>query len=110
VVAQDGYFTVLNDRVQALARIRAIADNIAQAKDPRHILRSNVFENRVQRLVIAVNITYQRPLHRVYILPAWYPRRSQQRDVEPIGVVDVSRSHIIYCRSLERCNMGCKST
>ena len=60
MVTQQGLLATFSHQVDTFARIRAVADNIAQAINFTDLTAVNVCQNRFQRFEITVNITYYR--------------------------------------------------
>ena len=63
VIAQDRQLAATNDRVEALARIRAIADNVAQAVDLGDPPLADVVQHRSQRGIVAMDVADEGSLH-----------------------------------------------
>ena len=56
VIAAQGDLAVLPHQVQARQRVRAVADDVAQADDPPAIVGTNVRQHRGQRRKVRVNV------------------------------------------------------
>jgi hypothetical protein len=63
VIAQDRQLAATNDRVEALARIRAIADNVAQTVDLGDPPLADVVQHRSQSGIVAVDVADEGSLH-----------------------------------------------
>jgi hypothetical protein len=63
VVAEDHEAAAIANDRGALARIGAVADDIAEAIDGVHPLPVDILEHRAERLEIAVNVADDGPLH-----------------------------------------------
>ena len=63
VIPQNRHLAPLDDLVEAFARVGAVTNNIAQAKDLGDPLGTNVVEHHAKRFVIGVDIADERPLH-----------------------------------------------
>ena len=61
VVSQQADAGLLDHQVQAFARVRPIADDVAQAEDFFHALLAHVGEHRLECFQVAVNIADDRP-------------------------------------------------
>jgi hypothetical protein len=59
VVAQDADFALLDDLVQALARVRAVPDHVAQAVNLGHTLPPDIVEHDPQCFQVRVDIADQ---------------------------------------------------
>src|SRR5262249_59564513 len=66
VVAQKGELAV-HRQVQALARVGAVADHVAEAVDGFHVVLDDVVEHRLQRFEVAVDVA-EDGLHRKRVL------------------------------------------
>src|SRR5271157_153737 len=64
VVAQESHLAGFNDQVNALTRIRAVADDVAEAVNFREPLRLDVVEHYLQGFKVAMYIAYQSSPHR----------------------------------------------
>ena len=60
VVAAERQLAPLDDKVQALARTRPIADDVAQAEDALDGSSVDIRQHRLERLKISVNVRYNR--------------------------------------------------
>jgi len=83
VIAQQTNLAVLNDVVQALTRVRAIADNIPQTKDLVDVLLGDMFLHRLERFEIAVDVADDRALHRNTDLTAGITSRARRTEHLP---------------------------
>src|SRR5439155_18081883 len=63
VVAEDRHLALDDDLVEALARIGAVADNIAEAVHFANALRADVVENDAERFQIGMDVANQGTLH-----------------------------------------------
>ena len=70
VVAQQAELAVLDNEVQALAGVRPVADDVAEADDLVDALIANVGEHRLERLEIPVNVADNCPFQGRRALPA----------------------------------------
>ena len=61
MVAQQADPRPLDHQVQAFARVRPVADNVAQAENFFHALLAHVGEHRLERFQVAVNIADDGP-------------------------------------------------
>ena len=53
----------IHDQIDTFARVRTVPDNIAKAVNLVDLLRSDIFQNRLEALEITVNIADQCTLH-----------------------------------------------
>ena len=63
MIAENGYLAMLHDLIEALARIRAVPDDVSEAVDFVDRLPASVVQDREQRFEVPVDIANQRSLH-----------------------------------------------
>ena len=84
MVAEDHQGTAIADQPGALAGIRAVTDDIAEAGDRIDLLLVDVSEHRLKRLEIAVDVADDRPLH-ANSTPLCHPQGSATTNLHPIA-------------------------